>query len=399
MTNVQMSDVVTQATLEQLISEIQQLIAQGALEQAEAVLRPLLASGSGPIPLWRLLVQAIRPQGKITETRNIQEMLVNHFPGDLSERFNLAETLLLSGEFKRGWREYRHRYSLQHTKIIERKVQMPRWAGQAIPGRTLLIHDEQGYGDTFQFLRLVKASQVSSGARIILEINQDSLSIVQRSLGHVVDQIISKGHLPGHFDVHCEMMSLPNALGLTQDDLPGEIPYLTPDPARLAHWQARLSKLPRPLVALCWAGRPTHMNDANRSTTLETFAPLALPGMSFIAIQKGPAAEQALQPPQGMSLIGLDAEIKDFEDTAAILSVVDLLISVDSSPVHLAGALGCPVWLMLPMVPDWRWLLERTDSPWYPGHTLYRQSQRSDWNSVMQRMRADLIAFQSNARR
>jgi hypothetical protein len=164
------------------------------------------------------------------------------------------------------------------------------------------------------------------------------------------------------------------ALELKLEDLPGTMPYLRPDPQRVAHWQACLANLPRPLVALVWAGRPTHFNDANRSLALTQLAPLVRSGVTFLSIQKGPSVAQATNPPTGISLVSLSNEIKDFEDTAAILSVVDLLISVDSSPVHLAGALGRPVWAMLPFVPDWRWLLGREDSPWYPSVRLFRQS-------------------------
>lgn len=361
------------------------LINAGNFAEAEALLRPLLASGSGPLGLWRLLAAAIRPQGKITETRTIQEMLVANAPGDYPARFDLSETLLLLGEFERGWREYRYRYQLAHTTRIERKVQAPRWNGQPIPGKTLLIHDEQGYGDTFQFMRMVAWAKQRSQAKVVFQINRESHGLAQRMQGY--DVLLPQGSLPPPFDVYCELMSLPMVMGLKLDDLPGPtMPYLTPEPERLAHWQQRLAHLPRPLVALVWAGRPTHFNDANRSMTLETLAPLAMPGVSFVAIQQGPAAEQAKQPPAGMSLLSLSEEIRDFEDTAAILSVADALISVDSSPVHLAGALGRPAWVMLPMVPDWRWLLQREDTPWYPSVQLVRQLQRGDWSSVMQRL-------------
>lgn len=367
------------------------LLDVGQLEQAEALLRPYLASGTGPLILWRLLVQAIRPQGKIAETRVIQEMLVSTVPGDLGARFNLAETLLLQGEFERGWREYVYRYSLPHTTSIARKVQRPRWDGRPIPGKTLLIHDEQGYGDTFQFMRMVAWTRERSKARVILEINAESLSLAQRFAG--CDEVIVRGTLPGPFDIHCEMMSLPMSMGLTLANLPEPQPYLSADPQRLAKWQQRLAGLPRPLVALVWAGRPTHFNDANRSMTLAELAPLALPGITFLSIQKGPAAAQALVPPAGMSILSLSDEIEDFEDTAAILGIADLLISVDSSPVHLAGALGRPAWVMLPFVPDWRWLLERNDTPWYRNVRLFRQPSRGNWGAVMSAMASQLACL------
>jgi hypothetical protein len=374
--------------------EVRPLIATGRFEEAEARVRPYLASGSGPLVLWRLLAAALRPQGRIAETRAIQEMLVAHAPGDFPTRFDLSETLLLLGDFERGWREYHYRYSLAHTTVIGRKVQAPRWDGRPIAGRTLLIHDEQGFGDTFQFMRMVPWARKRSGARVMLEVNAETLSLARRNQERLgFDEIVARGSLPPAFDMHCELMSLPMAMGLKLADLPGTIPYLSADPLRIEKWRQRLASLPRPLVALVWAGRPTHFNDANRSLTLAQLAPLGRPDVTFLSIQKGPAAAQAADPPPGMSLVSLGDEIHDFEDTAAILTIADLLISVDSSPVHLAGALGRPVWVMLPFVPDWRWLLERTDTPWYPGMRLFRQPWRGDWDSVMDVMARELACL------
>ncbi len=353
-------------------------------QEAEALVRPHLASGTGPIPLWKMLANAVLAQGRVEECRAIRQMIVDAVPGDLANRFDLAEVLLLMGDFEQGWIEYRWRYSLAHTTRIERKVQRPRWEGNRIAGRTLLIHDEQGFGDTFQFLRMVPWAKERSGARIILEINPHALSLAKRTGGF--DEIVVKGELPPPFDLHCEMMSLPMAMGLKMADLPGPVPYMTPDPTRLAKWRRHLGHLSRPLVALVWAGRPDHLNDANRSMTLADLAPLAMPGATFLAIQKGPAAEQAAHPPAGMTLIPLSDKIEDFEDTAAILAIADLLISIDSSPVHLAGALGRPVWAMLPHIPDWRWLMDRDDSPWYPSLRLFRQTGGGDWAGVTARV-------------
>jgi hypothetical protein len=374
-----------------LQTEVHNLIQTDQPEKAEALLRPHLAGGVGPIPLWRQLAVALRRQGKMGEVRHIQMMLVEHNPGDLTARFDLSETLLMLGEYERGWREYQYRYSLAHTVAIERKVQRPRWGGEAMPGKTLLIHDEQGFGDTFQFIRLTREAARRSKARVILEVNHETLALARRSLPEF--EITARGTLPPTFDVHCEMMSLPMALGLKLTDLPGPIPYLLPDPARLEHWRRRLAGLPRPLVTLAWAGRPVHPNDANRSMTLDMLAPLAHTGAHFLPIQKGPAAAQANNPPAGMSLMSLSDEIRDFDDTAAIFCLTDLLISVDSSPVHLAGALGRPAWVMLPFVPDWRWLINRSDTPWYNHHTLFRQPRRGDWPSVINNMAQTLRDF------
>ncbi len=371
-----------------LAARAQAFLAADAPEQAEALLRPYLATGSGPVPLWRVMAQALRRQGRMQEVRQIQIMLVDMFPGDLAARFDLAETLLSLGEFDRGWQEYRHRYSLAHTARIERKVQRARWEGEAIPGRTLLIHDEQGFGDTFQFIRLVHQAAARSQARVVVEVNEEAYALASRSLPGF--EIIRRGELPPAFDTHCELMSLPMALGLKLADLPAPVPYLLPDQGRVEYWRQRLGGLPRPLVALVWAGRPNHPNDANRSMSLEMLTPLAASGAQFIAIQKGQAASQAASPPAGMNLLSLSREIQDFDDTAAILCIADLLLSVDSSPVHLAGALGRPAWVMLPFVAEWRWLQSREDTPWYPQARLFRQPRRGDWNTAVTRISAAL---------
>lgn len=317
-----------------------------------------------------------------------------------AERWAEAEAILrqlLQGEFTRGWREYRFRYKLQHTLMLERHIPRPRWEGQPIKGKTLLIHDEQGYGDTFQFLRLVQQAQARSGAHVVLEVNQESYNLARGVSGY--HQLLPRGTLPPHFDFHCELMSLPAALGLQLSDLPGQMPYLFADPARVEKWRTRLANLPRPLVGLVWAGRPTHNNDKNRSLALSDMSPLAQEGITFLALQKGPAAEQAATPPPGMSLLSLSEEIEDFDDTAAILTLIDTLISVDSSPVHLAGALGCPAWVLLPFLNDWRWLQQREDSPWYPGMRLFRQPSQGQWHSVLQNVAVALKELKGNPSR
>ncbi|MCG5244098.1 glycosyl transferase family 8 [Azospirillum doebereinerae] len=372
------------------------LLAAGHPEQAEQRARRLLASGSMTVTSFHLLALSVRAQGRIEECRDILGQMVERLPGNLTLRFELAETLLMLGDFERGWREYHHRYGMPHTASLERKVQKPRWDGRPIPGKTLLIHDEQGYGDTFQFLRMVSWAKQRSQARVVLQINLDQKGFAQRSAG--ADALVLRGELPPPFDVHCEMMSLPMAMGLTLSDLPGACPYLSAEPARVKRWRRRLARLPRPLVGLVWAGRPTHLNDAARSVTLDTLAPLGMPGVTFLALQKGPAEAQAATPPPGMRIERLGDEIADFEDTAAILSLTDLLISVDSSPVHLAGALGRPAWVVLPFVPDWRWLLEREDTPWYPSLRLFRQDRRGDWSGVVTRVASALAGVRDERR-
>ncbi|MFY0476343.1 tetratricopeptide repeat protein [Achromobacter marplatensis] len=333
------------------------------------------------IARWRLAAQTLRSQGRVDDACAMLERIVRAVPGDAGARFNWAEMLLLQGDFEAGWREYRFRYRMAHTAMRERHVQKPRWAGQFIEGKTLLIHDEQGYGDTFQFLQLVAWARERSGARVVLEINADIHALAKRGEGF--DEIIRAGTIPPAFDFHCELMSLPLALGLRLSDLPARTAYLRADPPRVEFWRKRLAALPRPWVGLVWAGRPSHPNDAQRSLSLADLAPLAQHGMTFIALQKGDAAAQAATPPPGMAMVSLSNDIHDFDDTAALLTLLDVLVSVDSSPAHLAGALGCPVWVMLPFEPDWRWLRERADTPWYPSMRLFRQPAPQAWAPVL----------------
>jgi tetratricopeptide (TPR) repeat protein len=365
---------------EDLARRVRDLLTERQNAEAERLLRENMDPHGAPAVLWRLLGLAVKFQGRVQEAADIQTMLATAMPGNLSARFDLAETRLLQGDFERGWTEYRWRYSLSHTAAMDRKVQRPRWDGSRIAGQTLLIHDEQGYGDTLQFMRLIDAARARSGARVVLEVHPDLLSFARRLVG---PDAFPRGQIPPPFDQHCELMSLPMAIGLRMADLPGQVGYLSADAARVEKWRKRLAGLPRPWVALAWAGRPTHSNDANRSLALADMAPLAVPGITYLAIQKGPAAAQAATAPPGMNIVPLDAEIADFEDTAAILSLADLLVSVDSSPVHLAGALNRPAWVLLPFLPDWRWLLQRSDSPWYPSLQLFRQPAPGDWKPVM----------------
>ncbi|TQJ96504.1 tetratricopeptide repeat protein [Achromobacter sp. SLBN-14] len=365
---------------EDLARRVRDLLTERQNAEAERLLRENMDPRGAPAVLWRLLGLAVKFQGRVQEAADIQAMLATAMPGNLSARFDLAETRLLQGDFERGWTEYRWRYSLSHTAAMDRKVQRPRWDGSRIAGQTLLIHDEQGYGDTLQFMRLIDAARARSGARVVLEVHPDLLSFARRLVG---PDAFPRGQIPPPFDQHCELMSLPMAIGLRMADLPGQVGYLSADAARVEKWRKRLTGLPRPWVALAWAGRPTHSNDANRSLALADMAPLAVPGITYLAIQKGPAAAQAATAPPGMNIVPLDAEIADFEDTAAILSLADLLVSVDSSPVHLAGALNRPAWVLLPFLPDWRWLLQRSDSPWYPSLQLFRQPAPGDWKPVM----------------
>ncbi|WP_435816208.1 tetratricopeptide repeat protein [Achromobacter xylosoxidans] len=380
---------------EHTLREAEALLREGQHAQAETLLRDALTQAGHHVALLRLLVQALRPQGKLRDARDALERVLRAEPGDAGSRFELAEVLLTEGDFDAGWREYRYRYHLAHTAALARHVQKPRWDGRPIPGQTLLLHDEQGYGDTFQFLQLVALARARSGARIVLEVKEPCHALARRGDG--IDEVIVTGSPPPPFDSHCELMSLPLALGLRLDDLPVRTGYLRADPACVALWRARLADLPRPLVGLVWAGRPTHPRDAQRSLALADLAPLAPAGVTFGGLQLGAASAQAAAPPPGLSMVPLSQDIRDFDDTAAILTQLDVLVSVDSSPLHLAGALGCPAWALLPFASDWRWLRERRDSPWYPSIRLFRQPAPHAWQPVLEEV-ADALRVLRTAR-
>jgi tetratricopeptide (TPR) repeat protein len=372
------------------IAKAQALLFADKAEAAEELLRGLLAARPQVPPARALYARSLRELGRVEEARLILEQLVKEFPGDFSLRYDLAEILLQLGEFQRGWREYRHRYRMAHTSSLERKIQCPRWDGQPLRGRRILIHDEQGFGDALQFLRFVPQVK-QRGGHVILQVHPALLELAGTLHGY--DQLLGRDRVPPPFDVHCELMNLPMVLGLCEADLPGCIPYLQADPALAARWRERLSSLPRPLVALSWAGAPAYAHDRKRSLSLARLSPLAAAGVTFVSIQKGPRARQAESPPAGLLIEDLSAENHNFDDTAAILSVVDLLVSSDSSPVHLAGALARPVWTLLSFVPEWRWLLHREDSPWYPTMRLFRQPTRGDWAAVLDRVAQELAAL------
>jgi hypothetical protein len=253
-----------------------------------------------------------------------------------------------------------------------------------MPGKTLLIHDEQGFGDTLQFMRMVPWAKEQSQAYVVLQIVKELLPFVERLKG--IDEIVLRGQVPPPFERHCEMMSLPMAMKLQTSQLPGPMPYVKPLPGRTRRWKPRLADIQGLKVAVVWAGRSNHFNDRNRSMNLSQFAPLGMEGVTFLSVQKGFRVEEAKAPPASMNFIDLGPTIEDFEDTAAIFSLVDLVISVDSSPIHLAGAMGRPVWVLLPFMPDWRWLMHRSDTPWYPSMRLFRQTTQGDWPGVMARV-------------
>lgn len=300
----------------------------------------------------------------------------------------LGELLLLDGQLEEGFREYDWRSRMTDFPSPRRDFTSPRWDGVFRPGLTLLVHDEQGVGDTMQFVRFAQIAQ-ARGARVIVECNTQLTRLLTGMPG--VHQVIGRtSPIPPH-DAHVPLLSLPQELGITLATVPAEVPYLRAEPELVTGWGERLAALPSLRtglrIGLVWAGSPEHRNDRNRSLALERLAPLGgVANTRFVSLQKGAGAGQAANPPAGMELVDLGPEIGNFADTAAILQHLDLVVTVDTSVAHLAGALGRPVWVLLPFFPDWRWLHGTDVSPWYPTMRLFRQDRPREWEPVIARV-------------
>jgi Flp pilus assembly protein TadD len=314
---------------------------------------------------------------------------------------NLGHTLLLAGQFEEGWKEYEWRWKTNQLSDGAGRFSAPLWRGETIGDRVILLHAEQGLGDTLQFCRYVPP--IAAGATVILEVQAPLRRPLSRLPG--IAAIVARGDRLPPFDLHCPLLSLPRVFGTTLDTIPAEIPYLTAEPVLAADWRQRLAGLDGLRVGLVWAGaRRPDPNlaaiDRRRSITLDMMAPLGdASGVSFISLQKGEPAAQAANPPRGMSLHDFTADLHDFADTAALIDGLDLVISVDTSVLHLAGALGKPVWLLNRFDTCWRWLLGRDDSPWYPQLRQFRQTRPSDWSSVILQVRDALQRLATGPRR
>ncbi len=320
-------------------------------------------------------------------------------PDNAETRCNRALALLANGDWIEGFAEYEWRWRTRAKPPHPYRV--PCWEGEGFEGRTLLLHDEGGFGDTLQFIRyasLVKAR----GGTVVLRVRQPLVALLSRLPG--LDQVVAYDASLPPFDLHCPMFTLPRVFATTPDTVPAAAGYLRPDPAGVAAWQRRLAAdappgRDRPIrIGLVWAGGPhpyareSALADRRRSIRLHDLLPLAAaaPDALFYSLQKGEAAAQALDPPPGLRLVDHTASIDSFDDTASLVSQLDLVISVDTSTAHLAAALGRPVWMLSRYDQCWRWLTGRSDTPWYRTMRLYQQPAPFDWTGPIARLCADL---------
>ena len=309
--------------------------------------------------------------------------------------FNLGLQLLLGGNFEAGWEEFEWRFRMPELAPFWPYRGRPRWDGSRLDGGTILLYAEQGLGDAIQFVRF--APMVASRcARVILVCAPALKPLLEGSPGLSV--VVAASDAAPEFDACCSLLSLPRILGMTLPTLPAGVPYLTVDPERVRRWKARLAPDEDTMkVGLVWATQSTNRTAQERTLALDLFAPLAgIAGVTYFSLQKGPAGAQGARPPAGMVLRDCASELHDFAETAALLSRLDLLISIDTAAAHLAGALGRPVWTLANWPPEWRWLLAREDSPWYPTMRLFRRQRDEAWGEVISRVA--LVLRQNMAR-
>jgi tetratricopeptide (TPR) repeat protein len=331
----------------------------------------------------------LKEQGKHEDADGAFRRAIALKPDHAGAHYNLGMHLLLRGDFDQGWDEYEWRWPVLHgVPVGGPPFAQAVWDGSPLNGRTILLYTEQGLGDTIQFLRYVSVVR-ARGGRVVVEVHQALADLLEGS--GEIDQAVPKGASRPAFDVQASLMSLPRILKSRIDTIPGTVPYLSVDPRRAAYWREELAALGGFKVGIVWQGSPKHRNDRVRSVPLAEFAPLAeIDGVRLIALQNGAGREQlpgfaAMHPILDWGS-RIEASARPLVEAAAILKGLDLLISVDTAPAHLAGAVGAPVWLAVPFTPDWRWLLERDDSPWYPTMRLFRQSRPGDWRGVFARL-------------
>jgi tetratricopeptide (TPR) repeat protein len=341
-------------------------------QEAEAAYQKALALDPNFAKVWNNLGMLHQECGRLAETEAEYRRAIELSPDNPEAHWNLALCRLLQGDFIEGFAEYEWRWKIKGKLLFTPQSGQPIWRGEPLEGRTLLLHGEQGLGDTLQFCRYAKLL-AERGEKIILAVQKPLARLITNL--HPAVKVIPGGEALPAFDCHSPLLSLPHLLG---GEIPSETSYLAANPHEVTAWEARLPpRDKRRRIGLVWAGSRTHRGDRLRSVSFGELAPLLKIDAHFISLQLGEAANEA------EGLIDLTSEIKDFADTAALIACLDLVIGVDTAVLHLAGAMGRPAFMLLPFAPDWRWLLERDDSPWYPSLRLFRQKRLGDWENVI----------------
>ncbi|MGA3067779.1 MAG: tetratricopeptide repeat-containing glycosyltransferase family protein [Tepidisphaeraceae bacterium] len=326
---------------------------------------------------------ALQDLGRPDEAMHEYRASIALNPNYPDPHWNLSLMLLTAGQFAQGWEEFEWRLRVPALKL-NRDFPQPYWDGSNQPGQTLLIYTEGGFGDAIHFIRLVPLISERVG-KIILECQPELLRLFENFPG--IDHCVARGHPLPRFDSRIPLQSLPRILSLRLENIPATVPYLNPPRQSVESWEARLPRDGRKKIGLRWAGSPSPRS--KRSTAIDLFAPLArIPNLRFFSLQKGPESNQSAPP--GMDLNDYTNDLTDFAESAALIQNLDLVISVDTSIAHLAGSLAKPIWVLIPSRPDFRWLLDRQDTRWYPTMRLFRQNPGENWDSVIPRLAAAL---------
>jgi tetratricopeptide (TPR) repeat protein len=361
--------------------------------EAAAYHRRALAAAPGEPEIHTNLGIALEHQGRYDEALACYANALALNPDNANAHFQRAHALLINGRFDEGWQEYEWRFQVAR---YDRKFRQPRWSGEPLAGKTILVHAEQGLGDTLQFARYLPAL-AETARRVVLEAPKPLIRLLGSLSG--VDDIVAAGETLPRFDCHAPLLSLPRTIGTTLASIPAPVPYLSAELERITAWWNRLGA-DGFRIGIAWQGNPKAPMDRLRSIPLRSFAPLtAFSGVRLISLQRNDGLDQLAGLPAGMQVEVLgpefDAGPDAFLDTAAVMMRLDLVIACDTSVAHLAGALGRPVWLLLGANPDWRWLVDRRDTPWYPTMQLFRQSVPGDWPGVIDRVATALAGLVS----
>ena len=360
---------------------------QGNLDEAVASYRRALELKPDFAEIHQNLGIALQALAKLDEAAACYRRALELNPDFANAHLNQSLLSLLKGDFPRGWAEYPWRRKTDQCP--RREFSQRLWDGQPLEGKTILLYAEQGAGDTIQFVRYAALVRQRGGV-VIVECPRPLVPLLAGCQG--IDRLVGKGEELPPFDVQAPLESLPGIFHTTLEDLPAAIPYLIADPRRVERWRRELGPRASFKIGIAWQGNPENRNDRNRSIPLACFEPLARcsSAVRLLSLQKGAGLEQLQGVAERFPITELGSRLNDFMDTAALMMNLDLVITCDTAVAHLAGALGIPVWVALPLVPDWRWLLDRSDSPWYPTMRLFRQESRGDWQGVFRRIEVAL---------
>jgi len=349
----------------------------------------------------------LKKLGRIQEAMPYYESALKKNPNHAEAHFSLGLAYLVTGNFAQGWPEYEWRWQ-RNTQLAPRNFDKPVWDGSPLNGKTILLHAEQGLGDTFQFIRYAKLIKEQYNGTVIFASQRPLHTLLSRCCPYI-DRVVTLDAIPAAFDVHAPLLSLPFILKSDEQTMPRNIPYITPDASLVEEWKNKLSTDSQFKVGICWQGNSKYSTPflrsvvAAKSIALKQFAPLSsVENVTFYSLQKENGTDQLNQLPDTFKLVTFGDDFDNgngrFMDTAAVIKNLDLVITIDTSICHLAAAIGTPVWTFIPEPPDWRWMVERADTPWYPNMRLFRQKTSGDWDSVIADIATELGSLISQKR-